>query len=200
MNNKRGMMGWAVLFLFVGLLVFTWAFYKGYIFAPALDTGNNTAIENETDFCPQCQDFPDIDKLAYYFDNQTYQGLNVFMDNSERFLYCAFTKLEDRDYASRFLALKNVDKDVKIHFGVDGTMKDCEVSCVPKLNSQYNYLLAEGVDVSYSRLNFNFCVNERAVYIFSLLPNDINKNDNGLIIFNPQLRQVYQDYFSKIAN
>ena len=201
MMNKKGWVGVLVFFIFIAVLVAVWLFYKGYIFPPVTDDiGNQTILDNETDICPQCQDFPDIDKVAYYFDNQTYKGLNVFIDNSDKFIYCAFTKLEDRTYASQFLALKNTGKDVKIHFGVDKTMKDCEISCVPKLESQYNYLLGEGIPVSYSRLNFNFCVNEKAIYLFSLLPSDISKNDYGLIIFNPQLKIIYQDYFEDISD
>jgi len=199
--NKRGSF-WGVFFILLLLVgaVFAWLYYKD--FEPLKTPTNKTAsnITNITEkVCKVC-DFPDLDKVAYYFDNETYKGLNIFMDNSKNYLYCSFTSLESNDYANRFIALKNAGIDVRMHFGIEDTMDSCEVTCVPKLTSQYNHLLGEGVDVSYSRIHFNFCVNEKAIYIFSLLPETISGNDNGLIIFDTQLRDKYETYFKEISS
>jgi hypothetical protein len=201
--NKKGVsvLGVILLLLLIAGGAYAYLTYKDFDFSFGKNKTNQTITLNETNetkvVCLQ-NDFPDIDKVAYYFDNTTYQGLNVFMDNSKTYLHCAFTSLESQNYASQFVALKNAGIDVKIQFGIEDTMKDCEITCVPKLESQYNYLLGEGVPVSYSRINFNFCVNEKAIYVFSLIPGDIPSQDYGLIVFNSQLRDKYESYFQTI--
>lgn len=204
--NKKGF-GWLGAFIIVIILgsIFAWAYYKNISWSDVtglFKKSVNSTIANETEIqeCPTCEDFPDVDMMAYYFDNDTYKGLNVFMDNSKSYLHCGFTNLESKEYASRLLALKNIGVDVKVNFGIEDTMTSCEVTCVPKLSSQYGYLLGEGLHVSYSHLNFNFCVNERAVYLFSLLPNEVARQDYGLIIFNPSLREKYEQYFEQLAS
>jgi len=206
--NKKGS---ALVVIFILLIIIAAVYalvkYSDFDLSGIIDRnkGNNSVQINDTlDECPKIvcnvSDFPPLDSVAYYFDNDTYKGLNVFMDNSKSYIHCAFTSLNSQNYASQFIALKNAGIDVKIQFGIEDSMISCETLCVPKLDSQYNYLLGEGVSVDYSRINFNFCVNEKAVYVFSLLPGDIQRQDYGLIIFNTELRDSYERYFESIFN
>ncbi len=206
MNKKGGTAMIVLLILLLLLGIVAWAYYKNISFSDIKDFfgfGNSSDKKNNTNdeeiVCETCQDFPNINTMAYYFDNDTYKGFSIFLDNSKNYTYCSFTKLEDKAVASRFLALKNVGVGIRIHFGIEDTMVSCDVTCIPKLESVYDYLLGEGVDVSYSRTNFDFCVNERAVYLFSFSSDGITRQENGLIIFNSQIREVYYEYFNKIA-
>lgn len=206
-KDKRGSgTGWVIFFIVLALIgVGVWAYYKDIKWSDieSLWKGKvgNSTIENETEkeTCEACQEFPDIEKVAYYFENDTYKAFNVFLENSKSYLHCSFKKLENKDYASRLLALKNIGVDVKIHFGVDETMSSCDITCIPKVESVYNYLLGEGLPLSYSRTNFNFCVSERAVYLFSNDFDGVARQDFGLIIFSPNVRKVYDEYFNKIS-
>jgi hypothetical protein len=198
--NKRGVgfIGIVILLLII-LAGASWLYAKGYSpeFLNKKTTEENQTQDEEILQCQTC-DFPEIEKAAVYFDDGTNQGMNHFIENSNSMLYCGFRGLEDKSFASRLIALQNAGKDVKVYFGIDETMRDCDVVCVPKLQSQYTYLLGEGVPVSFGRSDFNFCINEKAVYIFSNEPGTITPQSQGIILFSPAIREKYLNYFTEI--
>jgi len=199
--NKKGSVLGIIIFMLIAFAFLAWAYSQGF----KNPFGNKTALNetNITDVNKVCEicDFPKIDMAAVYFDENSAKGLNYFIENSNTRLYCVMTELNNKDLADRFVAMKQQGKDVKVYFGIDKSMKDCDILCVPKLESQYSYLLGEGVAVNYGRVDFNYCINEKAVFLFSYLPgssNTINQN-YGLIIFSPQLMEKYKAYYEKIT-
>ncbi len=145
-------------------------------------------------YCPECNctvidETPDLDKVTYLFNSSDLNSkLNEFVSKSSRKLFCQFIKLEDDDIAENIMKAYNKKVNVKIMLDEDATTDFCEDVCVPKLESQYNYLFANGVSVRLKNVYSTFCLNEYGVFI-------INEDDYALYIESKRLPSIFENKF-----
>lgn len=134
------------------------------------------------------------EKFTYYFNNQK-EGILTFIKYSDEFIYCSIPDVKDNDLASVFKTKISEKKEVKLLFDKSTSMSNCQVSCVPRVDSKYNTLYSAGIDIKVSDLNTKFCVNEKGVLWFSNNEKEITEIH---LFYNEQISQIYMDHFLDI--
>lgn len=131
------------------------------------------------------------EKFTYYFNNQK-EGILTFIKYSDEFIYCSIPDVKDNELASVFKTKISEKKEVKLLFDKSTSMSNCQVSCVPRVDSKYNTLYSAGIDIRVSDLNEKFCVSEKGVLFFSNNEKEITEIH---IFYNEKVSQIYQDHF-----
>jgi len=134
------------------------------------------------------------EKFTYYFNNQK-EGILTFIKYSDEFIYCSIPDVKDNDLATAYKTKISEKKDVKLLFDKSTSMSNCQVSCVPRVDSKFNTLYSAGIDIKVSDLNTKFCVNEKGVLFFSNNEKEITEIH---IFYNEQISQIYKDHFIDI--
>lgn len=145
----------------------------------------------ETEYtCPECVCGAELDAAIYYFDEDIETGLKTFLSEANNFVFCAFVRLDTPTFNNLF-SITNEDSTVRILFDEASTM-DCSNVCIPFQRSQYNYFLAEGIDIGVVQdLHENFCVSEDGLFITSAALDRQIRSDYGLFINSDGLRDIF---------
>lgn len=144
---------------------------------------------------------PDIipSKVIYYFEpeDNIVEGLTMFIQEKKQFLYCQFQLLENKQIGD---SITNQGGEITVVLGKEGTMTDCDNVCVPKTESQYNHLYANGVDVRIKEdVNSNYCITHDKVFLTSKSFDGywLTLDNYAVIIYNDELALAYKQEFTK---
>lgn len=143
----------------------------------------------------------EFDHAVYKFDNIENTFVN-FIRSSDVYLICQFTVLENENIAKAIIKIDNkISLDAtkpKILLDKSNTMDFCDVACIPKLNSQYNLLYSNNINLKLNDIHYTFCSNEKGIILtskyFSLENNDA---DYALFIETKKLNKMYENEFIK---
>lgn len=142
---------------------------------------------------------PVADKISYFFGtrDKITKGLNEFILYSEKYSYCVFSSLEDQSIADSLITVRQKEYTVKVILDKTNSMTQCDVSCIPKLESMYMPLFEKRVDVKLREVHENFCVTDRGLALMSssFASNMSDYRDTMLIIYSEELRQKFVSEF-----
>lgn len=166
-----------------------------------LEVNNSDVNAKEYIIPPVCtviDQTPDLDKGVYIFSPNITDSLNKFMASSEKKIYCQFTLLENEQISNTINMQYLSGVDVKILIDKEKSSDYCDiVDCIPKIESEYNYLYSKGVFIKMRKVTYNYCINEDGIMFTSItLKKNIDELDEyALYIESEQLPPIYEQDF-----
>lgn len=148
--------------------------------------------------CPVCPDpnAAEPDKVVYAFEKHK-EILFKFFEYSKE-INCVFSTLEDPDIAN---ALINANKNgftIRLIFDRQ-SFTNCDVQCLPKLQSSYNDLVRNGIKVKVGSTPRKYCVSDQGIYFYTG-----NYDSSGIVeshvVYSKELAVIYKENFMKLYN
>ena len=166
------------------------------------DNESNKNIEEISSNCPQIScpklEGDNLDKIVYIFDNIPSNMKDFILSTDETELLCQFTVLNNQIIADSLIEVRK-RANIKIILDKSNTMDYCDISCIPKLESQYNKLYSEGLNIKIiDNIHYSYCLNQNGVFITSKSFNDAEFNDYGLYIKSQGLKDSFKSEFNSI--
>ena len=147
--------------------------------------------------CPKLEG-ENLDRIVYIFDNIPSSMREFISSTDETELSCQFTVLNNQLIAESLIDTSK-RANVKIILDKSNTMDYCDVSCIPKLESQYNKIYSEGLNIKMiDNIHYSYCINQNGVFITSKSFNDAEFNDYGLYIKSEGLKESFNNEFNRI--
>ena len=121
----------------------------------------------------------------------------TFIEYTDQFIYCSIPDVKDKDISDVLKSKAQEDKDVKLIFDRTSAFTNCNVACVPRVDSKYNTLYSNDVEISVGDLNAKYCVNEKGVLFFSSNAVEITEIH---LFYNEKISSIYKDHFDDLYN
>lgn len=153
-------------------------------------------ITEEPIVCPK-EIGENLDKVVYLFNGFETAFID-FIRSSSGYLYCQFTTLENSKISESIYSIKDY-VSLKVILDETNTMDLCDVGCIPKVNSQYNYLYSKGVDLKTGNIHYTYCQNEKGLIISSkYFSEKENHKDYALYIESVGLSRIFRNNFDEV--